>query len=152
MKTLIILSAKPASGKSTWARKYAARHENCFIVSSDAIRTELTNDYQDHSKQKEMWEIFSKRIHEYGAIEDSTVILDALNDLNSLRVKYVKDNPEFDKYVLVLISCPNWLCRLRNKRRKKAVRVPKDIMNGLLHKFEEPDDKTLSLFDEVIKL
>ena len=76
MRTLIILSAIPASGKSTWAAQYQATHKNVYIVSSDAIRMEITGgNYQDHTKQKQVWELFSKRIHEYGAIDGSTVIL-----------------------------------------------------------------------------
>ena len=55
MKTLMILSAIPASGKSTWAAKYQATHPNTYIVSSDQIRMEVTHgDFQDHSKQKEV--------------------------------------------------------------------------------------------------
>ena len=98
MKTLIILSAIPASGKSTWAAQYQATHPNVYIVSSDAIRMEITGgDYQDHTKQKQVWELFSKRIHEYANKgDDVNVILDALCDLNSLRESYVKDNPEYD--------------------------------------------------------
>ena len=92
MKTLIILSAMPGSGKSTWANKYQEEHPHTLIVSSDQIRYELTGATQDFSKQKEVWELFSLRIHEYAKrYDDVTVILDALNDLNSLREKYVKD-------------------------------------------------------------
>ena len=94
MKTLIVLSAMPGSGKSTWAKKYQEEHPHTLIVSSDAIRYELTGQAQDFSKQKEVWELFSLRIHEYAKrYDDVTVILDALNDLNSLREKYVKENP-----------------------------------------------------------
>ena len=75
MKTLIMLSAFPASGKSTWANKYKATHDNVVILNSDDIRMEITHgDYQDHSHQKEVWELFEKRIHEY-AKEGTTVIL-----------------------------------------------------------------------------
>ena len=92
MKTLIMLSAIPASGKSTWARNYKEQHENTYIISSDGIRMELTNgDYHDRSKQAEVWKVFSERIHEFGKIDNVTVILDALNDTNALREKYVKE-------------------------------------------------------------
>ena len=104
MKTLIILSAMPGSGKSTWAKKYSEEHPHTLIVSSDEIRFELTGQSQDFSKQKEVWELFSLRIHEYAKkYDDVTVILDALNDLNCLREKYVKDNvylvKSIDKFI-----------------------------------------------------
>ena len=118
MKTLIILSAMPGSGKSTWAKKFQEEHPDAFIVSSDEIRFELTGQTQDFSKQKEVWELFSLRIHEYAnKYDDVTVILDALNDLNVLREKYVKDNPEFDRYELVLFPRTEEQIRFYNKQR-----------------------------------
>ena len=65
MKTLIILSAMPGSGKSTWAKNYQSEHPHTLIISSDQIRYEVTVQFQDFSKQKEVWELFSLRIHEY---------------------------------------------------------------------------------------
>lgn len=150
MKTLIMLSAVPASGKSTWAKEYQSTHPNTYIVNSDEIRMEVTNgDYQDHSRQKEVWELFEKRIHEYGAIENATVILDALNDVNEVRLKYLKSTPEFDKKILILF--PNKLEKARkyNNLRQEEVRVPDNILVMLVDKFEAPSEEVLSLVDEV---
>ena len=62
MKTLIMLSAIPASGKSTWAKEYQQNNPNTYIVNSDDIRMEVTHgDYHDHTKQKQVWELFEKR-------------------------------------------------------------------------------------------
>ena len=150
MKTLIILSAIPASGKSTWAAQYQATHGNVFIVSSDAIRMEVTGgDYADHSRQKEVWELFSKRIHEYGAFDGATVILDALNDTNALREKYVKENPEFDKYILALFQINPERSKKYNALRPSNMSVPSDIMDMLIDKFEEPTEEIKNLFDEI---
>lgn len=153
MKTLIMLSAIPASGKTTWAKEYIKTHPNCFIVNSDDIRMEVTNgDYQDHSKQKEVWEIFEKRIHEYGKNENATVILDALNDTNEVRLKYLKTAPEFDKKVLVLFPVSFERSRFFNNQREVEVRVPEPILENLFKKYEEPNEEVLSLVDEVIKV
>ena len=154
MKSLIILSAIPASGKSTWAAKYQATHPNTYIVSSDAIRMELTNgDFQDHSRQKEVWEIFSQRIHEFAALgDDVTVILDALNDLNALRIKYVKDNPEFDRYVLVLFGKDIERSKHFNSLRPGPMQVPDYILEGLISKFEPVSEEAKALFDEIIEV
>ena len=66
MKTLLMLSAIPASGKSTWAKEYQKDHPQTYIISSDEIRLELCNGvYSDQSKQALVWETFEKRIHEY---------------------------------------------------------------------------------------
>ena len=150
MKTLIILSAMPGSGKSTWAKKYQDEHPHTLIVSSDQIRFELTGQTQDFSKQKEVWELFSLRIHEYAkAYDDVTVILDALNDLNVLREKYVKENPEFDKYVLVLFPRTIEQINFYNKQRNDDAIVPDDQLEMLINKWEEPSEEAIKLFDEI---
>ena len=153
MKTLIMLSAIPASGKSTWAAEYKNTHPNTYIVSSDDIRLEVTHgDYQDHSKQAEVWALFQKRIHEYGKNENATVILDALNDINPVRLKYLEDAKEFDKKILVMFPSTLEKSRKYNNMREVEVRVPDDILIGLVNKFEQPDEKVLSLVDEVIEV
>ena len=151
MKTLIVLSAIPASGKSTWAEAYRTSHENVKIISSDAIRIEITGDFQDHSRQKEVWELFEKRIKEYSQIDGVTVILDALNDLNVLRQKYVKENQEYDKYILVMFDTPKDDSVYYNSLREKAVRVPDFILDSLISKFEPLDDSTSALYDEIYR-
>ena len=153
MKTLIVLSAMPGSGKSTWAKQYQTEHSHTLIVSSDAIRYELTGQSQDFSRQKEVWELFSLRIHEYAQkYDDVTVILDALNDLNCLREKYVKENPEFDQYVLVLLPRTVEQIRYYNKERNFSQVVPDEQLEMLIQKWEEPTEDIKALFDKVIEV
>lgn len=153
MKTLIVLSAMPGSGKSTWAKQYQSEHSHTLVVSSDAIRYELTGQSQDFSRQKEVWELFSLRIHEYAQkYDDVTVILDALNDLNCLREKYVKENPEFDQYVLVLLPRTVEQIRYYNKERNFSQVVPDEQLEMLIQKWEEPTEDIKALFDKVIEV
>ena len=150
MKTLIILSAMPGSGKSTWAKRYKEEHPHTFIVSSDEIRYEITGTSQDFSRQSEVWELFSLRIHEYAKkYDDVTVILDALNDLNCLREKYVKENPEFDRYELVLFPRTEEQIMFYNKQRVETSIVPDDQLEKLIKKWEEPSPEVLTLFNKV---
>lgn len=145
-----MLSAVPASGKTTWAKNYQKEHPNTFIVSSDDIRMEVTNgNYQDHTKQKEVWELFEKRIHEYGKIDNCTVILDALNDTNEVRLKYLTTAPEFDKKILILFSSTLDKSKFYNNKRQIEVRVPDTILEGLYHKFELPNQEVISKVDEI---
>lgn len=152
MKTLIMLSAIPASGKTTWAKEYQKNHDNCYIVNSDDVRMEVTHgDYQDHSKQKEVWELFEKRIHEYAMLNDDvTVILDALNDTNEVRLKYLTTTPEFDKKILILFPSTYEKSSKYNGERDEKVRVPENILVCLVNKFEEPNEEVLKIVDEVI--
>ena len=150
MKTLIMLSAMPGSGKSTWAKKYQEEHPHTLIVSSDEIRYEVTGQTQDFSKQGKVWELFSLRTHEYAEkYDDVTVILDALNDLNSLREKYVKENPEFDRYELVLFPRTLEQIKFYNKQREDSSVVPDDQLDMLVNKWEEPSPEVIKLFNKV---
>ena len=150
MKRLIVLSAPPGSGKSTWAKEYKRNHPDTYIISSDKIRFELTGTNQDFSKQKEVWEIFEQRIHEYAnKNENVTVILDALCDLNRLREMYVKNNPEYDHYILVLFSHTFEEIEKLNKKRESYKIVPDDALKALWDKFEEPTKEVLDLYNEL---
>ncbi len=154
MKTLIMLSAVPAAGKSTWARNYQKEHEHVYVLDSDEIRMELTGGvYQDRSKQKEVWELFEKRIHEYAKLHDDvTVILDALNDVNEVRYKYLSTTPEFDKKILVLFPSSLDKSQKYNGERPWPNKVPDDVLIRLVNKFEEPSKEVLDLVDEVITI
>ena len=155
MKTLIVLSAIPAAGKSTWAKQYKETHPEVYIVSSDEIRMELTGgNYHDRSKQNLVWETFDRRIHEYARLsENATVILDALNDTNIVRLKYLKDAEEFDKKVLVMFPPLDLEKSMRlNAARDPSVRVPDNIMEMYATKFEQPSKEVLDLVDEVIEV
>ena len=147
-----MLSAVPAAGKTTWAKKYQEEHEHVYIINSDDVRLEITGgNYQDHSRQKEVWELFERRIHEYANKGDNvTVILDALNDVNPVRMKYLSTTPEYDKKVLVLFPTTLDKSMKFNGERPWPNKVPDDILVELNNKFEEPSEEVLSLVDEVI--
>ena len=149
MKKMIIMSAAPGCGKSTWAHKYQNSHPNTYIISSDEIRFELTGQYQDFSKQTLVWEIFEKRILEFSKRnEDLTIILDAVIDLNSLRVKYFNLGKNYDRRILVVLKKPLEDILKYNHQREKEKWVPEDIVKILYNKFEEPSKEVLDLFDE----
>ena len=148
-----MLSAFPASGKTTWAKEYQRTHENVYIINSDEIRMELTaGDYHDRSKQAEVWATFDRRIHEIGKIDDVTLILDAVNDTNAVRLKYLSSTPEFDYKVLVLF--PSTLERSKefNSRRPDYCRVPDDVIEMMFNKFEQPSEEVLKLVNEIYEV
>lgn len=153
MQKLIVLSAPPGSGKSTWANKYIEKNPNTVIISSDEIRFELTGQYQDFSKQKEVWELFEKRLEEYAFRDDKAdVILDALVDLNSLRIKYAELGKNYKRKILVVFHKPYEDIIKNNKERKEDKWVPDDVMQMLYNKFEKPTKEVIDLYDEYIYL
>ena len=150
-----MLSAIPAAGKSTWAKKYRDEHPEVYIISSDEIRMELTGgNYHDRSKMDLVWQTFDRRIHEYAQkSENATVILDALNDTNEIRLKYLRMSTEYDKKILVVFP-PLDLEKSKklNAARDASVRVPDHIMDMFAKKFEQPSQEVLDLVDEVIEV
>ncbi len=153
MKTLIMLSAIPASGKTTWAREYRNTHPNTYIVSSDEIRMEITHGkFNDQSQQKLVWETFDQRIHEYAKNENATIILDALNDVNWVRLQYLKTTPEFDKKIIVLFPLNYEKSLMYNAQRDIDKQVPKEAMEALYQKFEPLSQEVVDLVDEIIEV
>lgn len=154
MKKLIALSAIPAAGKSCYAKHYKMNHkdENVFIVSSDEIRKELTGVYSNLNYEKEVWEIYFKRIHTLrDSNEDLTIIADSTNILNKFR-KCLGDIEGFDKKVLVVITKDLPLILKRNRERDRAKYVPEYAIKNMWDSWEEVDEETASLFDEIVRI
>lgn len=152
MKTLIVMSALPGSGKSTWAKKYAETHRNTYILSSDEIRFEVTNSYQDFSKQKKVWRIFNRRLRRLAKADDITLIIDALNDTNEIRINYVKEHPGFDKYILVFMDKDKTELEYFNHQRPRQNWVPEDALKKLYARFENINDEVRNTYSEVIEI
>ncbi len=153
MKTFILLSAIPGSGKSTWAKKYCELHPNTHIVSSDEIRVSLwgkPNDFRDETK---VWDTFLSEINNYAQNEESvTVIADATNLQNKYRKMYYESTPLFDRHVLVLFKIPFEICCIQNKMRAKDRIVPEAAMEKLKNEYEDPSTEIISLYDEFIEI
>ena len=148
-----MLSAFPASVKTTWAKNYQKEHDNVYIINSDEIRLELTaGDYHDRTKQKEVWETFDRRIHEIGKIDGVTLILDAVNDTNEVRMKYLSTTPEFDYKVLVMFPSTLERSKKFNSMRPTECRVPDDVIEMMFKKFEQPSEEVLKLVNEVYEV
>ena len=152
MKTLIVMSALPGSGKSTWAKKYADTHRNTFILSSDEVRFEVTKSYQNFSKQKKVWRIFNRRLKRLSKAKDITLILDALNDTNQIRLDYIKNNPHFDKYILVYLNKEKTEIEYFNQQRPKENWVPLEALKKLYERFEPISEEVKKAYDEIIEI
>ena len=152
MKTLIALSAIAGAGKSTYAKHYKMNHtdENVFIVSSDAIRKELTGVYNNLNFEKEVWDIYFKRINTLRDSNDDIVIIaDSTNIYNKFR-KQLGIIEGFDKKKLIVITKDLEVCLKRNRERDRAKYVPEDAIKRMFEKWEKVDEETASLFDEVV--
>lgn len=103
---LYVMVGLSGSGKSTIAKEIAETEENTIIVSSDAIREELTGKVEDQSKNEEVFKIFHKRIREelenkHNVVADATnitmksrrAILSNVRSLDVHRVAYFVPKP-----------------------------------------------------------
>lgn len=151
MRHLILLSAIPGSGKSTWANEYKRTHENTFIVASDEIRIRLTGDVQNFEHEDEVWATYLSDLNRYAEeYEDVNVIADATNLTNEYRLFYGKMTPKFDKHSLVVFNIPLDICLLQNRMRTRSRIVPEEAVKKMYTQFEKPNDEVMDLFDEVI--
>ncbi len=149
MRTLILLSAIPGSGKSTWARKYQKEHQNTYIVASDEIRKELFGSEECFKNEKLVWDTFCNRLNEHVEdMSDLTVIADATHLSNHLRKMYYELTPGFDKHVLVVFDIPFEISLYQNSMRQR--KVPLDAMNRLKNEYERPSKEIEDLYDEVV--
>lgn len=150
MKTFILLSAIPGSGKSTWAKNYQKQHPNTYIVASDDVRARVAGSMVNFEHEPEVWKTFLEDIHAYGEIEDVTVIADSTNLKNEYRRYYLQQTPEFDVHKLVYFHIPFDICKIQNKMREKQRIVSDSGMESLISEFEEPTQDVIDLYDEFI--
>ena len=154
MKHLIALSAVAGAGKSCFAKHYKINHkdENVFIVSSDEIRKELTGVYSNLNYEKEVWDIYFKRINILrDSNENCTIIADSTNVLNKFR-KILGELPGFDKKTLVLITKELPVILERNRLRDHAKYVPENAIKTMYKMWEDVDEVNKKLFDEISRL
>jgi predicted kinase len=151
MRTMILLSAIPGSGKSTWARQYQKSHPNTFIVSSDEIRVQLFGKVNDFSNEALVWKTYLDTINHYAdTMDEVTVIADATNLQNKYRQYYRDNTPHFDKHVLILFDIPYAICLIQNKMRAGDRIVPEAAMERLKAEMEPPSPEVLASYDEYI--
>lgn len=133
---LYIMVGLSGAGKSTIAKEIAETEENTIIVSSDAIREELTGKVEDQSKNEGVFKVFHKRIRE--ALENNTnVIADATNITMRSRRAIIENVKGIECCkIAYLIPKPFRQCKIDNLNRQHP--VSEEVLNGQLRKFQIP--------------
>lgn len=143
--TLYIMCGLSGSGKSTIAAQIANENPNTIIVSSDAIREELTGNYEDQEHNEEVFKIFHNRIRK-NLENKKNVIADATNlTMKSRRAIMMKVNGLEVHKVCVIIPKPFEQCKIDNKNREHP--VPNEVLDKQIRRFQIPfcEEK----FDEI---
>ena len=129
--TCYIMSGVPGCGKSTWARKFTAEHDNVVNVSRDEIRFSLLTDGEDYfAREDDAIAIFYSEINEALA-EGHDVIADATHiSERALRETMRCIDIDCDK-VLVSFDTPLDTCITRNAHRDGRARVPERVIRNM---------------------
>lgn len=133
---LMLLVGLSGSGKSTIAQKLAEENPNTVIVSSDAIREELTGKVEDQTKNEEVFKIFHNRIRK-NLENKKNVIADATNiTMKSRRAIMTKVNGLDVEKICYLIPKPYEQCKIDNKNRLHP--VPDEVIDKQIMRFQVP--------------
>lgn len=125
-----------ASGKSTIATQIANENPNTVIVSSDAIREELTGSVEDQSKNEEVFKIFHDRIRK-NLENKKNVVADATNlTMKSRRAIITKINGLDVHKICLIIAKPFDKCKEDNIERKHP--VPEWVLDKQVRSFQVP--------------
>ena len=147
MAKLIILSGIPGSGKSTYARSFAASHKNTFIVASDDIRADLFGRCDYFSKDEIVWDKFEKLIIA-NAKDDNVVIADSSATDNARRLRWATLFRRYFKTIeLVYFDIPFDVCLKRNEQRDPI--VPYQDMLTMKKAFKKPSKKVIAAYDMI---
>ena len=134
--TMWVLVGLSGSGKSTIATQIANENPNTVIVSSDAIREELTGNYEDQEHNEEVFKIFHDRIRK-NLENKKNVIADATNlTMKSRRAIMMKVNGLEVHKVCVIIPKPFEQCKIDNKNREHP--VPNEVLDKQIRRFQIP--------------
>lgn len=136
---LYIMVGISASGKSTIAKQIAEK-ENCIIVSSDAIRSEICpGGVSDQSKNEEVFKIFHRRIRE-NLLKGNNVICDATNITIRSRRAIFNTVRNIDCYKIGYIVVKKIEDCIKDNKNSDRVDVPDEVIYRQIGKFQIPFD------------
>lgn len=142
--TCYIMSGIPGCGKSTWARKFTAEHDNVVQVSRDEIRFSFLADGEDYfAHEDEVVATFYAEINEalaagHDVIADATHISDKAlcATLNAIKIDCKK--------TLISLDTSLDTCILRNLSREGRECVPTQVIVNMLKSKERLDKHLFS--------
>lgn len=136
-RALVILVGPPASGKSTWGKKFAAEN-NLTYVSTDAIRAELGKDEADQTISAKAFATARTRISAALGSGNSAMI-DATSVTKKARKNWINLGRGHGAFIIaVAFEVPREELLRRDAERERH--VGPEIVDRFLNKYERPSD------------
>ena len=133
--TLILLIGPPGSGKTTYAKKYIAEHNNTIHLSSDKIRAELWGNEATQGDNNEVFSLMQSRAIE-ALNNGQSVVYDATNITRKDRAYIISLCPKFVKIEAHVVWAPIETCIERDAVRERT--VGKEVIDRMLKRFQAP--------------
>lgn len=134
--TLYLMVGIPASGKSTFSKKFVEDNPHVHRISSDEIRFELTGSEQDQTKNSEVFNALFGRVH--GKLSNNkSVIVDATNIKRKDRKKFITIAEQYNADVVVIdIKIP--LAKAIEFNNNRDRKVPEYVLKKMFASYQEP--------------
>lgn len=131
MSSITILVGIPASGKTTWVKRVMNADLFDVVVSSDAIREELTGDMTVQDRNAEVFRLLDVRVKQ-ALNDDKNVVVDATNlkPYHRKKMAELAGVPATTGYAIWFSDSLNYeLCQTRNLTRDdRSIPVPEEVM------------------------
>lgn len=131
--TLILLVGPPGSGKTTYAEKYIAKHDNAIHLSSDKIRAELWGNEATQGDNNEVFSLMQSRAIE-ALNNGQSVVYDSTNMTRKDRSYIISICPKFVKIEAHVVWAPIETCIERDAARERT--VGKEVIDRMLKRFQ----------------
>lgn len=144
---LIIICGYPSSGKSTVCGKLKdymqnVMNKNVVVVNENHITDEKKNEIYADSRQEKPVRSALRGDVERHISRENIVILDGLNYIKSFRYElFCLIKAEKTLHCIVQCGYPTEKCWEMNEMRPESERYTKEIFDGLVMRFEEPDSR-----------
>lgn len=134
-KALVLLVGPPASGKSTWGKKFAADNQIEY-VSTDEIRGQIGMSEADQSVSAQAFAIARRKVSEALKAGKSAMI-DATNVNRKSRKDWINMGRDADAFIIaVTFEIPTEELYRRDAQRSRH--VGPEIINRFVAKYERP--------------
>lgn len=146
---LIITCGVQGSGKSTWAKKFAAENPDVVYLSTDKLRAEMGAGEHDQSVNGLIYSRMKMKA-EAALRKGQSVLLDATFIRKAWRKDYVKLGRQLGAKLVAHVfkaDRDTLIKRVQHRVANGGLNVPVDVIDKYIAQFEQPDKTE---FDEIV--